>query len=129
MASIENLPEIQEVSGSIHLHKSKTIARNAIFDETKTQANINLLKTSKLCNRLNKGPGGEAANLIGSIPDAKSRKSKSRSSKMIPSQSQAMYVIKKPSENDQSASRLIENSKVLQEKAKIVKGKRINSAI
>jgi hypothetical protein len=73
-------------------------------------------KTSRLNQRLMRGPGGLAQNMIGSVATYHNQQSKD--SKVLPAQRQVNYLVKNPTAHEISSSRLVENSKVLRTNAK-----------
>jgi hypothetical protein len=95
-----------------HLHQpaAKT-KKEGIFDERKSQATMRMNKTSRLNQRLMKGPGGLAQNMIGAV--ANHRGAQEEASRAQPSHHRVNYLVKNPTSHEMSRSRLIENSKVL----------------
>jgi len=67
---------------NIHKPTTKT-KKEGIFDELKSQAAMRMNKTSRLNQRLMKGPGGLAQNMIGSV--ASQHNAKESKSSVLPS--------------------------------------------
>ena len=100
-----------------HIHKPATkTKKEGIFDELTSQAAMRMNKTSRLNQRLMKGPGGLAQNMIGAV--ASRHNAKAPKSGVLPSQHRVNYLVKNPTSHELSNSRLIENSKVLKPNAK-----------
>jgi hypothetical protein len=101
--------------GNLRKPTTKT-KKEGVFDELTSQAAMRMNKTSRLNQRLMKGPGGLAQNMIGAV--ANHHNATEPKSSVLPSHHRVNYLVKNPTSHELSNSRLIENSKVLKPNAK-----------
>ena len=84
----------------------QTTIQEAVFDEARSQTSLLINKTSRLNQRLMRGPGGAASNVVGSLAQT----AEQEKSAVIPSQRRVSYLVNHPTTNEMSHSRLVENS-------------------
>lgn len=84
----------------------QTTIQEAVFDEARSQTSLLINKTSRLNQRLMRGPGGAASNVVGSLAQT----AEQEKSAVIPSQRRVSYLVNHPTANEISHSRLVENS-------------------